>query len=424
MSVAEASALPGSVVVVGAGHAGFAVASELRLEGYQGSIVLLDEHAALPYQRPPLSKAYLNGDLAADELPFRGAAFYEKEGIDYRAGEGVQAIDRAARAVTTTADRTIGYDALVLATGAAPIRPPFVTPGVGGLVELRTSEDADRLIAAMRTATRVVVVGGGFIGLEVACAARKHDLTVDLIELQDRVMARAMGRTMSAYALETHRATGITVHLGVGVTSIETRDGRVCGVTLGTGQSLPADLVVLGLGIVPRTELAEKAGLDVDNGIVVNEFLETSDPAISAIGDCCSFPYFADGRRLRLESVQNATDQARTVARRLVGVRSPYVDVPWFWSDQGGMKLQMAGVGGDADREIVHGDPASGRFSVLRFDGDRLVCGESVNSAGDHVSLRTVVAHGREEEVVRELGSTPESADLRQLARALRHPTH
>jgi 3-phenylpropionate/trans-cinnamate dioxygenase ferredoxin reductase subunit len=192
-------------------------------------------------------------------------------------------------------------------------------------------------------------------------------------------------------------------------------------VTLASGEHLPADLVVLGLGIAPRTELAEKAGLDVDNGVVVNEFLETSDPAISAIGDCCSFPYFLDGRRLRLESVQNATDQARNVAKRLTGTRTPYADVPWFWSDQGSMKLQMVGVGGRDDREVVHGDPASGRFSVLRFDGHRLVSGESVNSAGDHVSLRTVVAHGRDVEVTRRLANEPAAADIKQLARSLRH---
>lgn len=412
---------PAAVVVVGAGHAGFAVASELRTEGYEGSITLLDEHRRLPYQRPPLSKAYLGGELPAGELPFRGAVFYEKERIDYLAGEGAVAIDRSARTVVTTSGRTIGYDALVLATGAATIRPPFVTPGIEGVLELRTVEDADRLAAALRTARRAVVVGGGFIGLEVGCAARKHGLEVDVVELQDRVMARALGPTMSAYAAESHRTMGLHVHLGVGVTSIDTRDGRVRGVTVATGQSLRADLVVLGLGIAPRTELADKAGLDVDDGIVVNEFLETSDPAISAIGDCCSFPYSFDGRRLRLESVQNATDQARNVARRLSGTRMPYTDLPWFWSDQGGMKLQMAGVGGAGDREVVHGDQASGKFSVLRFDGDRLVCGESVNSSRDHVSLRTVVAHGGDEEVVRELGSEPAAADLRQLARSLRH---
>ncbi|MFD2416410.1 NAD(P)/FAD-dependent oxidoreductase [Amycolatopsis pigmentata] len=413
-----------AVVVVGAGHAGFTVASQLRTEGYEGSITLVDEQGRLPYQRPPLSKAYLNGDLPADELPFRGAVFYERERIDYLAGEGVVTIDRAARSVVTTTDRTLRYDALVLATGATPIRPPMFAPGIGGVLELRSIEDADGLAAALRGARRVVVVGGGFIGLEVACAARKHGLAVDVVELRDRVMARAVGPTVSAYAVDAHRAMGITVHLGAGVTTIDTHDGRVRGVTLATGQSIPADLVVLGVGIAPRTELAEKAGLDVDNGIVVNEFLETSDPAISAIGDCCSFPYFPGGRRVRLESVQNATDQARNLAKRLSGTRTPYTDLPWFWSDQGGLKLQMAGVGGAADREVVHGDPASGKFSVLRFDGDRLVCGESVNSSGDHVSLRTVVAHGRDEEVVRKLRSEPGTADLRQLARSLRRRSY
>ncbi|HVX53046.1 NAD(P)/FAD-dependent oxidoreductase, partial [Nocardioides sp.] len=336
----SAPAGPRSVVVVGAGHAGFTLASELRSEGYDGTITLLDEHAGLPYQRPPLSKAYLNGDLAADELPFRGAAYYERERIDHLAGEGVVEISRPERTVTTTSGRVIGYDALVLATGAAAIRAPFVTEGLLGLHELRTRTDADRLTQELRSATRVLVIGGGFIGLEVACAARKHGVDVHVVELRDRVMSRAVGETLSRYALDSHRAVGIHVHLGVGVTSIGATRGRVSSVTLDSGQTLTTDLVVLGLGISPRTELAEKAGLEVDNGIVVNEYLETSDPAISAIGDCCSFPYAFGERRLRLESVQNATDQARNVARRLTGHREPYAAVPWFWSDQGGMKLQ------------------------------------------------------------------------------------
>lgn len=417
----SAPASPGAVVVVGAGHAGFTVAAELRTEGYDGRITLLDEHGGLPYQRPPLSKAYLNGDLGADELPFRGAAYYEREGIDYLADEGVAEISRPEATVTTGAGRVIGYDALVLATGAAAIRAPFITDGLLGVHELRTRVDADRLIRELRSATRVLVIGGGFIGLEVACAARKHGVDVHVVELRDRVMSRAVGPTLSRYALDSHRAVGITFHLGVGVTSIGATRGRVSSVTLDSGESLATDLVVLGLGITPRTELAEKAGLDIDNGIMVNEYLETSDPAISAIGDCCSFPYAFGAHRIRLESVQNATDQARNVARRLTGHREPYAAVPWFWSDQGGMKLQMAGIGGIDDRELVHGDPASGRFSVLRFEGDRLVCGESVNSAGDHVALRTLVAHGADPELVDHFSRPQdEPSALKQLARSLR----
>lgn len=413
---------PRSVVIVGAGHAGFTVASELRVEGYDGEITLLDEHGQLPYQRPPLSKAYLNGDLSADRLPFRSEGYYARARIDFRGDEGVTGIDRDAKTVTTAAGRTFGYDALVLATGAAAIRPPFFVPGLIGLIELRTAQDADRLIRAMGRIKRVVVVGGGFIGLEVACAARKHDLAVDLVEMQPRVMSRVVGQTVSRYALEAHRAIGINVHLGARVTRVEHRDGRAYGVILDSGEFLPSDAIVLGLGIRPRTGLAEAVGLAVDNGVVVNEFLETSDPAISAIGDCCSFPYPYGDQRVRLESVQNATDQARNVAKRLTGNRTPYCDVPWFWSDQGGMKLQIAGAAIDDDREVVLGDRTTGRFSVLRFYGDRLVCGESVNSTGDHVSLRTLVAHGTDPGVVTQLAD-PETADLRQLARTLRHPS-
>jgi 3-phenylpropionate/trans-cinnamate dioxygenase ferredoxin reductase subunit len=412
---------PGSVVIVGAGHGGFTVASELRSGGYTGTLTLIDQDARLPYQRPPLSKSYLNGDSAAEDLPFRSEAYYAREGIDLLVAQDVIAIDRSGRTVTTAAGRRLRYDALVLATGAAAIRPPFVPPDLIGLIELRTADNADRLIRAMGRVKRVVVVGGGFIGLEVACAARKHGLSVDLVEMQDRLMARAVGPTVSRYALAAHRAMGINVHLEVGVTSIDSRDGRAYGVTLSSGRHMPADVVVLGLGIRPRTELAVAAGLDVADGIVVNEFLETSDPAISAIGDCCSFPYPFDGRRIRLESVQNATDQARSVASRLLGARAPYRQVPWFWSDQGGMKLQMAGVTQRDTREVVLGERSSGRFSVLRFDGDRLVCGESVNNTGDHVALRTLVQHGADVAVLDRLADAG-AVDLRRIARELRRP--
>jgi 3-phenylpropionate/trans-cinnamate dioxygenase ferredoxin reductase subunit len=407
------------VVIAGAGHAGFTLASELRLEGYDGEITLLDENARLPYQRPPLSKAYLNGDLAADELAFRSEAYYDKEQIDFRGGEGAAAIDREGKSIITTAGRAVAYDALALATGAAAIRPSFFVSGLIGLIELRTAQDADRLIRAMGRVKRVVVVGGGFIGLEVACAARKHGLEVSLVEMQDRVMARAVGETLATYVAATHRAIGIKIRMGAAVARIEHRNGRAHGVVLNSGEFLPSDVIILGLGIRPRIDLAEAAGLDVDNGIVVNEYLETSDPAISAIGDCCSFPYPLDGRRIRLESVQNATDQARSLAKRLTGTPVPYRDAPWFWSDQGGMKLQMAGVGSEGDREVVWGDRASGRFSVLRFQGNQLVCGESVNSTGDHVSLRTLVAHAEDPDVVKHLAE-PDTADLRELARMLR----
>jgi 3-phenylpropionate/trans-cinnamate dioxygenase ferredoxin reductase subunit len=411
--------LPRSVVIVGAGHAGFTVASELRVEGFAGEIALLDEQSQLPYQRPPLSKAYLNGDLTADKLPFRGESYYAQERIDFHGDERVAEIDRAARRVTTAGGRVFDYDALVLATGADTIRPPFFVPDLIGLLELRTRSDADRLIRGMGRVKRIVVVGGGFIGLEVACAARKHGLAVVLVEMQDRLMARAVGETVSRYALEVHRAIGIGVRLGARVTRVEHRDGRAFGVTLDSGEFLPSDMIVLGLGVRPRTELAAAAGLEVDNGVVVDEFLETSDPAISAVGDCCSFPYPLGDRRVRLESVQNATDHARHVAKRLTGKRVPFREVPWFWSDQGGMKLQMAGAASDDDREVVLGDRATGKFSVLRFSGRRLVSGESVNSTGDHVSLRTIVAHGAEDGVVTTLDD-PETTDLRQLARSLR----
>jgi 3-phenylpropionate/trans-cinnamate dioxygenase ferredoxin reductase subunit len=409
-----------SVVVVGAGHGGFTVASELRAEGFDGSIVLLDESESLPYQRPPLSKAYLNGDLDDEGLAFRGESYYEREGIELLRGESVHEVDRSARKVFTSTGRALQYDALVLATGAATIRPPWVDTSLIGMIELRTDRDAARLHRALRRVKRVVVVGGGFVGLEVACAARKHDLSVEVIEMQDRLMSRAVGPTLSTYVLESLRSIGIRVRLGVGVVGAETRDGRVHGVHLSSGEFFPSDVVVVGLGVRPRTELAARAGLEIDNGVVVNEYLQTSDPAIYAIGDCCSFPYLVgDGRRVRLESVQNATDQARNVARTLTTGQQPYTELPWFWSNQGGLTLQMAGCAFEHDREEVLGDRSTGRFSVLRFADGRLVCGESVNNTREHVALRTVVAHGDRDDVLARL-SAPDDLDLRDLARSLR----
>ena len=411
---------PERVVVVGAGHAGLTLVTELRSEGYAGSIDLLDEQDRPPYQRPPLSKAYLKGDLPADGLPFRPAGYFDQEAIRYRRASPVRSIDRGGRVVLTASGEEIAYDALVIATGARARTAPFPTQGIDGVHELRSWEDADAVSAAIGASRRLVVVGGGFIGLEVASAARSRGLEVTVLEAQPRLMSRAVGEVVAEHCLVSHRAMGTRVQLATAVAGLVEQDGRVVAVALASGERIPTDAVVLGTGVAPRTELAAAADLAIDNGVAVNEYLETSDPAISALGDCCSFPDARSGRRVRLESVQNATDQARAVARRLLGHRAPYVEVPWFWSDQAGLKLQMAGLAEPGDREVVHGDPEAGRFTVLRFSGSTLVAGESVNATGDHVSLRTVVAHPTDADVVAAFAGEGPPVDLRSLARTLR----
>lgn len=405
----------GPVVVVGAGHAGFHLAATLRQGGFGGGITLIDGQDRLPYQRPPLSKTYLAGRAAGAALPFRPEDFYREEKIRLVRGDPCVEVDRARRCVTTAGGARIGYRHLVLATGARPIALPLPGIGLEGVCQLRTWADADRARALLRAAGQVVVVGGGFIGLEAAAAGYGAQVTV--VEAAERLMSRAVSPLLSRYCLEVQRSRGVEVRLAAQVTALRGAAGRVGSVELASGERLPADAVVVGVGVRPNVELAEAAGLRVADGIVVNECLETSDPRISAIGDCCAFPGAAGGRTVRLESVQNATDQARCVAARLLGDRAPYRDLPWFWSDQGDLKLQMAGVGDRASQEIVYGRVDAGRFSVLRFRDGRLVCGESVNSVGDHVALRSLVAHGAE--ITPALVSEP-GFDLRATARSFR----
>lgn len=383
------------VVIVGAGHGGFAVADTLRQLGYTQPITLLEAHDVWPYQRPPLSKAYLTGDPVRVPIEFRPADFYDKNGIDYIAGDRCVSIDRSARALLTTRGRRLRYRHVVLATGAEPQRLPIPGAALDGVCRLHTVRDADRVLGTLTGAARAVVIGGGFIGLEVASAARSLGVEVTVVEAATRLMQRSVSPPVSQYFLDIHRAAGITVSLDSTITAIRGGQEGLDSVELKCGTTIPADVVVVGVGVSPRTELAHGAGLLVDNGVVVDEHLLTSDPNISAIGDCCAFPEPLTGRSIRLESVQNATDHARCVAARLTGDPQPYRDSPWFWSHQGAAKVQIAGLTTGGVVHHIHGEPEQGRFSVLHLDeAGRLVCGESVNNPGDHVALRTLVAHG------------------------------
>ena len=382
------------VVIVGAGQAGFQVAASLRGEGHAGPILLLGAEDHPPYQRPPLSKGLLLGKMARDRLLFRQPDFYAGKAIDLRLGQTVAAIDRAGRTVTTAAGERIAYETLVLATGTR-VRP-LPAPGVEltGVAYLRTLEESEDLARRVAAADRVVVIGGGFIGLEVAAAVRMLGKPVTVLEAADRLMGRVVAPVISAFYADLHRGHGVELVLGARIAALEGTDGQVRAVVMADGTRHAADLVVIGIGVLPNVELAQEAGLACANGIVVDDQGRTADPAIFAAGECTSHPSRFAGAMVRLESVQNAVDQAKAVAAAILGRHAPYDEVPWFWSDQYDVKLQMVGLSTGHDRQVVRGEPATGRFSVFYFRDGRPIAIDSVNRAGDHMTGRKLLAAG------------------------------
>ena len=383
-----------SVVIVGAGHAGVQVAASLREEGFDGGIALLSAESHLPYQRPPLSKAYLKGEGRPDSLMFRPDKFYRDQNVEL-IGDRAVSIDRAAHRLVCASGASLEYAHLVLATGARNRLLDIPNANLPDVRYLRTLDESEALRHRMASARHVAVVGAGFIGLEFAATARAKGLEVDVIELGARVMARAVTAEISEFFQARHSAAGIRIHLGVQTTSIEGDGTHVTGVSLSDGRHVPADLVVVGVGVLPNIELAGEAGLSVAAGIIVNEQLLTSDPDISAIGDCALFASPRFGASLRLESVQNATDQARCVAARLTGDARTYDGLPWFWSDQGDDKLQIAGLTTGYDRVVVRGDREQRSFSAFCYKAGQLVGIESINRAGDHVFGRKMLGLNR-----------------------------
>jgi len=384
----------GPVVIIGAGHAGFQVAASLRQSRFAGPVIIVNDEAHLPYQRPPLSKAYIKGTAGPESLFFRPEKFYADQKIELVSDRAV-AIDRAVRKVKLASGRTLDYGHLVLATGARNRLIDLPNANLPDVKYLRILDESEALRACIGSHRRVVVIGAGFIGLEFAATARIKGLEVDVIELANRVMARAVTAEVSDYFQERHGAAGIRIHLGVMATAIEASGGKVTGVSLSDGRHLPADLVVVGVGVLPNVELAAEAGLPVASGIIVDEHLLTADPNISAIGDCALIASPRFGGSLRLESVQNATDHARCVAARLTGDDKPYDGQPWFWSDQGDDKLQIAGLTTGYDRVVLRGEPTQKSFSAFCYHGDRLLGIESINRAGDHMFGRRLLGMDR-----------------------------
>jgi len=405
-----------TVAIVGTGQAGFQAAASLRQDGFAGRIVLIGDEPVSPYQRPPLSKSYLAGDSGLDELWLRPDSFYAKQEIELIAGETVTAIDRAGRRLQLASGVELGWEHLVLATGAR--YRPLAAPGaeLDGVLPLRTLADADVLRERLDKASEIVVVGAGFIGLEFASVAIARGAGVHIIEVTHHPMGRVVSAPISRFFTDAHRRWGAQISLGTGVSRILGTGGRVTGVETTDGRRLPADLLLICIGVIPNAELAGEAGLAVDNGIVVDECLVTVDPGILAIGDCANFPTpFAVGR-VRLESVQNAVDQGRSVAAHIAGHRAPYNKVPWFWSDQGDLKLQIAGITTGHDVTVLRGNPESGHFSVFCYRTGRLIGVESVNQTADHVVARRLLAG---DPALTPEQAADESYDLRAHARRL-----
>ncbi|PHP67466.1 FAD-dependent oxidoreductase [Zhengella mangrovi] len=381
------------IIIVGAGHGGVQAAASLKQEGWEGDIVMISEDADLPYHKPPLSKAFLKAPDAGLQL-LKGEGFYNDGGIDLKLGLTAMSIDRSARTVTLEDGSVLSYSKLLLATGAGPRRLTCPGHDARGVFYLRNANDARALREAKAKAKNVAVIGGGFIGLEAAATFAQAGAAVTVVEMADRLLGRAVSPEVSAHMKAYHESLGISVLTGTGLEAVEWSGSDVTGVRVADGRTVPADMVIVGIGAMPETGLAVAAGLETENGIVVDGRLATADPDIFAIGDCVSFPHVASGQRLRLESVQNATDQARHVAKTMLGAAEAYDAVAWFWSDQGERKLQMAGISIGADRRIVSGEPDNGAFSVYHFAGERLLAVDSVNKPGDHMLARRILAAG------------------------------
>jgi 3-phenylpropionate/trans-cinnamate dioxygenase ferredoxin reductase component len=381
------------VIIVGAGQGGLQAAESLRSKNYQGEIVLCGDEAYAPYHRPPLSKGLLLGEMTQEQLTIRQAAVFEKKQITLKTNCSVNAINRHEKSVTMANGEKLSYDYLILATGALPRALPFDTSKIKeGLHSLRTLNDTLAIQSSISLAKNVVIIGGGFIGLEMAAVARKLGKQVTVVEYADRLMARVVSPEVSAFYKQLHENHGCQLLLNCKVTQMETNaQGKVIGVSLNTGVELPAYMVVSGIGVIPNTALAEQAGLHCEHGIITDRSGITNDPAIFAIGDC-SAQQRADGTLLRLESVQNAVEMAKACAEAITGGHEPFVAAPWFWSDQYDVKLQMVGLSTGYDQIVLRGDVKSNKFSYFYFKNELLLAIDSINASADHMAGRKLLA--------------------------------
>lgn len=379
------------LVIVGGGQAAAQTVQSLRQQNFSGAITLIGDEPHPPYQRPPLSKKFLAGELTRERLWLRPTSFYADKGVSLELERRVEEVELASRRVRLDDGRAVAYDRLLLATGSRVRRLGIPGADLAGVHYLRTIDDAEAILADLKPGARVVLVGAGYIGLEVAASARGRGHEVTVLEAADRAMARTVGNEVAVFYDACHRSAGVAIHYGAAVaalrgatsvTGVETTDGRV----------FACDVVVVGIGIVPNTELAAAAGLPCDNGILVDEHARTVDPHVVAAGDCTNQPHALLGRRVRLESVPNAIHQAKVAAATLVGAPTPPAEVPWFWSDQYDLKLQIAGLSGGYDATVVRGDPALRSFAVFYLQQGSLLAVDAVNSPREFMAGKKLIA--------------------------------
>ncbi|MDF3416100.1 FAD-dependent oxidoreductase [Sulfitobacter sp. M57] len=380
------------VLIIGAGHGGVQLAASLRDAGFDGAVSLLSEDPDFPYHKPPLSKSFMAAHDTALQ-PLRAEVFFEQNRIDLKLGTVVEQIDRSAKVVVCSDGRKIAYDKLVIATGTRARRLSIPGADLPEVFYLRTAQDARAMRAALPSMRRVAVIGGGFIGLEAAAMLSGRGVKVDVIEVAPRLLGRATSDAIAQQVANHLQSIDVTLHLCQTVDAITQKDGNVCGIDLG-GNVLAADHVLIGVGALPVDMLARDASLRTENGILVDEFLRTEDADIFAIGDCVAFPQVHLGLRTRLESVQNATDQARALALTLTGSPAPYTALPWFWSDIGKLKVQIAGLSDEADEQIETRDAEGNLKSVYHLKNGHLVTCETLNSGGEHMLSRKMIAEG------------------------------
>lgn len=387
--------MPHSILVIGGGHAGAQVVASLRQEGFSGQLRLISAEAELPYQRPPLSKGFLVGSMSQDQLLLRPRKFYDDRNIELMLGQSVRRIDADAKKAILDDGTEIPWAELILATGSKPRKLSLAGGDLENVFYLRTLEDVNKIRSAMPACRSMVIIGGGYIGLEVAASARGLNKTVHVLEMEDRILKRVTSQSMSAFYHRVHQAHEVTIHTQTALGDLAGDKGKVnLAVTL-DGAELPTDMVIIGVGVVPAIELAETAGIKCDNGILVDAQCRTSNGHVWAIGDCTNQPSRIFNRRLRLESVPNAIAQARVVAANLVGKDKSHDSLPWFWSDQYDLKLQMAGFSAGADTEVTRGDEASQKFVRFYWQHGVLKGVDSVNCPQEFLICRKIMEAGR-----------------------------
>lgn len=381
------------VVILGAGHAGGTAAALLRQYGHRGPVTLVGDEPLAPYQRPPLSKAWLKGEADGDSLALKPAEWYAEAGIDFRPSLKAVRLDRAARTVALSDGTRLSYDVLILAMGMRANRLPVPGADLAGVLTLRTAADAEALKTALGPERRLVIVGGGYIGLEVAASARALGSEVVVVEREPRILARTACDMLSGFFTAYHQARGVRFELSAGLDHFEGAGGRVSGVALSDGRILPADVVLVGVGGRPNDELAAESGLQTTRGVVVDLCARTADPHVYAIGDVTSRPMPLYDRMFGPESVPSALEQAKQAASDITGRPAPAPEVPWNWSDQYDLKLQIAGLPFDADRILVRGDPAQARFAVFHLKDDKIQCVEAVNAPPEYMMGRQLIGN-------------------------------